>query len=429
MDYKQTNFVCLLFIVVIVVLIAIVLWSSGDSENEHIYFETSKAAQKDISINQTLNTTQTNSNDQTINTTQTNSNDQTLNTTPIKTQTNTTNQYTLILNNKKLILSNATLQYLAQTMINNKIQLNTKIPLGYIFVMQLIADDIAFNQTKTPSLNLESLYNTANFNADYLELNTNINDTHNALLAQTKLIFVRFHNKLIDMGLNFEAAKTEVIQTYQYLVVKDFLFKFCTPKLVRKLLNRKTRLLSNSQIPLEFSMAAFRFAHSILPNEIMINDDLTLKMNDVFEKKIVDINWAKFFGSEAQYSRKIGPHINSTTQELALNLLKQGQQSGLTSGRKLSKYLGIRALTSKQLERHFKETKKYNLSNETPLWYYLLAESAIREKGEALGPVGAFLVAEVIIMILKNDTNSYLHTKEWKSKYKNFDSLCRYVFN
>jgi hypothetical protein len=44
---------------------------------------------------------------------------------------------------------------------------------------------------------------------------------------------------------------------------------------------------------------------------------------------------------------------------------------------------------------------------ETPLWLYLLAESASRARGEQLGPCGGRIVAEVLIGILEADRGSY----------------------
>ena len=49
------------------------------------------------------------------------------------------------------------------------------------------------------------------------------------------------------------------------------------------------------------------------------------------------------------------------------------------------------------------------LEQDTPLWFYLLKEAAGEVKGERLGPVGARIVAEVLIGLLKGDPQSYLN--------------------
>lgn len=44
----------------------------------------------------------------------------------------------------------------------------------------------------------------------------------------------------------------------------------------------------------------------------------------------------------------------------------------------------------------------------TPLWFYILKEAEHRGDGDRLGPVGARIVAEVLIGLLRADPTSYL---------------------
>ncbi len=44
---------------------------------------------------------------------------------------------------------------------------------------------------------------------------------------------------------------------------------------------------------------------------------------------------------------------------------------------------------------------------ETPLWYYVLKESAVRHHGERLGAVGGRIVAEVLVALIDADPASY----------------------
>lgn len=46
--------------------------------------------------------------------------------------------------------------------------------------------------------------------------------------------------------------------------------------------------------------------------------------------------------------------------------------------------------------------------DETPLWLYILRESAVRGGGDHLGEVGGRIVTEVIVGIVRNDPESYL---------------------
>jgi hypothetical protein len=56
-----------------------------------------------------------------------------------------------------------------------------------------------------------------------------------------------------------------------------------------------------------------------------------------------------------------------------------------------------------------------NLQDSTPLWYYILKEAEVMEKGLRLGPVGGRIVGEVIIGLLQLDRNSFLADEpNWK---------------
>ena len=48
------------------------------------------------------------------------------------------------------------------------------------------------------------------------------------------------------------------------------------------------------------------------------------------------------------------------------------------------------------------------LENQTPLWYYVLAEAERLTNGVTLGPTGGRIVGEVFIGLLQLDLNSYL---------------------
>jgi hypothetical protein len=50
-----------------------------------------------------------------------------------------------------------------------------------------------------------------------------------------------------------------------------------------------------------------------------------------------------------------------------------------------------------------------------PLWYYVLREAEVQQDGLRLGAVGARIVAEVLLGLLKGDPLSYLRVEpRWK---------------
>jgi len=50
----------------------------------------------------------------------------------------------------------------------------------------------------------------------------------------------------------------------------------------------------------------------------------------------------------------------------------------------------------------------------TPLWYYILVESAVRADGQHLGPVGSTIIAEVIVGLILLSPNSILRKQDWE---------------
>ncbi len=463
MDSQRTNFFYLIIFLVVIILISILFWENDTSKRVSTSTKNDSIDEKQGNIVDTHHLS--------------------LPSAPVhpacshyRKQDDTL--YTQIISDNPLILDEEAILYLAKHMVNDKVEFNKKIPAGYTFIGQFLAHDLTFNQTqnfedqvnnknkRTPYLDLDSVYGLGPdkrpdmYDNQRLKWNSDNNDLirlkgvaiipderndENVMISQTHLIFIRFHNKLVDSGLDYHAARQEVVWTYQFLIVNDFLFRFCTPKIVRKILARKSKLFEEASIPHEFSVAAFRFGHATLTDNISLNEDLKVGLSDLFvdNDEFHNINWAKFFGSEAQLTRTIGPHIVSplaslpdsvgkpddvSQNSLSLRNLKRSAQFKLCSGQLMSKYFDIRPLTSRQLERKYPETKKHGLSKQTPLWYYILAEAGIRSDGEHLGPLGATLVAEVVINLLKLDDRCYLYAKPWKSKFKNFDKLCEYVF-
>ena len=73
--------------------------------------------------------------------------------------------------------------------------------------------------------------------------------------------------------------------------------------------------------------------------------------------------------------------------------------------------MGVPALAPAQLL----ELQPYGMERSTPLWFYILKEAEVMESGLRLGPVGAGIVGEVFIGLLKADSESYLTAERaWK---------------
>ena len=66
--------------------------------------------------------------------------------------------------------------------------------------------------------------------------------------------------------------------------------------------------------------------------------------------------------------------------------------------------MGLPILTPTQLD----VLRPFGLEKNTPLWFYILKEAELMENGLRLGPVGARIVGEVFVGLLKADETAYL---------------------
>ncbi|MFD5826006.1 heme peroxidase family protein [Lentzea sp. NPDC060358] len=102
----------------------------------------------------------------------------------------------------------------------------------------------------------------------------------NLVVAQTHLAFIRFHNRVVDelalTGLTgerlFRAARELVVRHYQWLLRTDFLPRVVDPAIVEDVFTHGRRFFevpgrhhgrdNAPTMPIEFSVASYRFGHS-----------------------------------------------------------------------------------------------------------------------------------------------------------------------
>jgi hypothetical protein len=268
----------------------------------------------------------------------------------------------------------------------------------------------------------------------------------NTIVSQLHLTFIRFHNRVVDFVSEkpafdtpkkvFKEANRLVRWHYQWVVVHDFLKRIATAERVNKILqpdqNPRVNLLfykpgATPFMPVEFSVAAYRFGHSMVRPSYRING--VVPELPIFSKstrpspleafhgfrrlpEAWTVDWSFFFKTgnrKPQPSRKIDtklargltelPGERGEMRSLPLRNLRRGVALKLPSGRRVALAMNAQPLTGRQLGTD---------DHPAPLWYYILREAAVREKGARLGPVGARIVAEVLLGLLDKDPLSYL---------------------
>ncbi len=291
----------------------------------------------------------------------------------------------------------------------------------------------------------------------------------NRVISQLQLAFVRFYNAVyLDIKTNqptlspeeiYSEAKKTVVWHYHWIILNEFLPTLCGRKVVQDILGNGRKFYKpclHPFIPVEFSVAAYRFGHT------MIAQNLKLKVNgnthSIFSPefgqgfaKITSTNqvidWDVLFDFDGTYQRAekldstlapilldlpFVPSPNPDDKSLATRNLRRSQSFLLPSGENVAKTIGRPASEIDSINDFIiNRTSPHNvdLSAGTPLWYYILAEAEVIGRmesetnflpGEGLGPVGATIIAEVLIGLMELDENSYLGSnRDWMPTLSN----------
>jgi Animal haem peroxidase len=273
----------------------------------------------------------------------------------------------------------------------------------------------------------------------------------NLVLSQLQVAFLRFHNAVVDhvradTGLTrpseiFVEAQRLVRWHYQWIILHEFLPKTVGQAMVDHVLThgRKFYKWRNAPyIPVEFSVAAYRFGHSQVrpsyrvnfgPNDasqlfaLLFNDGLAVSpvavdMRGGTRAPNRFIDWQTFFDfgdNRARNNKRIDTRLSTVLldlpgvpggepQSLASRNLLRHLTFKLPSGQAVAKAMDVPPLPAAALQ----VLQPLNLEERTPLWFYVLLEAEMLADGKHLGPVGGRIVAEVFIGLLQGDPMSYL---------------------
>lgn len=283
----------------------------------------------------------------------------------------------------------------------------------------------------------------------------------NLVVAQLHVAFLRLHNEIVKTGHTWDSARQIVRQLYQWIVVNDFLRKVSGDAIVDDILTNGNRFFVPSDksffMPLEFSVAAFRFGHSMVRERYDFNvnfgsngiqDSGLLKFLFTFTALTGQlglpggdfdtlpenwvIQWENFVNSAPNPTRKIdtrlveplfelrnvdGVPFQGIPARLAVRNLLRGYKLRMPTGQAVADTMNrvnpaITRLTPAEIldaaanpeQRQVLEESGF--ADRTPLWFYILAEAQARTKGKHLGLVGGTIVAEVLIGLVRRSADS-----------------------
>jgi hypothetical protein len=299
----------------------------------------------------------------------------------------------------------------------------------------------------------------------------------NLIVSQLHATFLKFHNRMVehvfqDTGLTgndlFKEAQRLVRWHYQWAVVFDFLPRIVdgdtgngrTRGVVDDILRREdyvtpgggtVKLLQphlrfyrwrvEPFMPVEFSVGAYRFGHSMVRPSYFINDfvkeqtgNTRIPIFSASDDPLANLNgfrplpefwgfqWKHFFdldpAAPAQRSFKIdtelaGP-LGALPQQpdiasLAHRNLLRGLRLSVPSGQSVARAMGIPPLSDDDLGLGARGAPDFD--GDAPLWFYILREAELLTDSRHLGPVGGRICAEVLIGLLSGDPLSWLRVE------------------
>ena len=307
----------------------------------------------------------------------------------------------------------------------------------------------------------------------------------NLIIAQLHLAFLRFHNNVVNwVQVNedrtvedaqlFERARDLVRWHYQWLTVHDFLKTVTLPGTADRILFDGPKLYARREgqlyMPLEHSVAAYRFGHSMVrgvydfnrnfgrnpadPEQdglVLDNSNFTLLFQFtgngspapfLGQAEVLPFSWIiewdrfvdKGSSTPDHFARKIDTQlapplrdlvnegndpglpagIREILKRLARRNLLRGYLLSIPTGQAVAEEIGVRPLSADELRPADRPAIAQALDDggfieRTPLWYYVLRESEVRANGNSLGEVGSRIVCDTIIGLIVNDPRSYLN--------------------
>ena len=313
-----------------------------------------------------------------------------------------------------------------------------------------------------PAIGLDDLPRTA----DGTAIISDDRDDENLLVAQVHVVFAKLHNRFMTLleenphlspgGADlFDRARRLVTWHYQWLVLHDFLPQIVQHNALREIRESGFRFYKRAlrpqdapmALPVEFTVAAFRFGHSMVQDAYILNRWRTIKTHalitmtkrgggiGVQPDPVPDgpptvpadfvVDWDSFFGGafpgQLNRGKQIDTFINEALYELppqavaifriqlsrhpalanalkghrlllpALTLLR-GSKMRLATGEAFARAFGYEPLPASAIAATDADAAFFDgpaMRGRTPLWYYILREAAVENALEPEVSVGS----------------------------------------
>ena len=293
----------------------------------------------------------------------------------------------------------------------------------------------------------------------------------NTIISQLHVAFLKAHNKLVDDGHGFVEARRILRQHYQHVLGHDYRHRVCDKTVVSDVVTNGNRWFNPYAepffMPLEFSVAGFRFGHSMVRSGYDFNlnfnlsggipaslellftftalsgqlgfgtaptsgfptlpDNWIVEWENLAGDNVPDGGMARSLdtrlagpGNTALFSLNdaTGADLPGLAAILSTRNLLRGYLLRMPTGQAVAAALGLPPLTAAEVTAAAGPDQEAALvsggfDTRTPLWFYVLAEAKAKADGKHLGPVGSTIVAEVLVGLARRSSDSIMRIPGW----------------